>query len=55
MALPEAYRLTVHLFYYEDYSVQEIARVLGLPQTTVRTRLFRGRELLKKALKEESP
>lgn len=54
MALPEAYRLTVHLFYYEDYSVQEIARVLGLPQTTVRTRLFRGRQLLRQALEEET-
>ena len=53
--LPEAYRIVIHLHYYEDYPVREIARVLRLPQATVKTRLFRGRELLKKALKEESP
>ena len=54
-ALPEVYRIVIHLHYYEDYPVREIARVLRLPQATVKTRLFRGRELLKKALKEESP
>lgn len=53
--LPEAYRVVIHLHYYEDYPVKEIARVLRLPQATVKTRLFRGRELLKEALKEETP
>lgn len=53
--LPEAYRIVIHLHYYEDYPVGEIARILRLPQATVKTRLFRGRELLKKALKEETP
>ena len=53
-ALPEPYRVVIHLHYYEDYSVKEIARILRLPQATVKTRLFRGRELLKNALKEES-
>ena len=54
-ALPEPYRIVIHLHYYEDYPVREIARVLRLPQATVKTRLFRGRELLKKALKEDTP
>lgn len=53
--LPEAYRIVIHLHYYEDYPVREIASILRLPQATVKTRLFRGRELLKKSLKEESP
>ena len=53
-ALPEAYRIAVHLHYYEDYSIREIARILRLPQATVKTRLFRGRQLLRQALEEES-
>lgn len=30
MRLPEKYRIVVHLFYYEDYSVNEIADILKL-------------------------
>ena len=52
-ALPEIYRIAVHLHYYEDYSVREIARILRLPQATVKTRLFRGRQLLRQSLGEE--
>lgn len=51
--LPEAYRIVIHLHYYEDYSVKEIARILRLPQATVKTRLFRGRKLLRTSLEEE--
>ncbi len=43
LALPEPYRLPLHLFYYEGLSVAEIASVLGLRPGTVRTRLCRGR------------
>ena len=50
MALPEKYRVTLYLFYYEELSTKEIAELLGLRQTAVTTRLFRGRELLKKRL-----
>ena len=53
--LPEVYRIVVHLYYYEDYPVKEIARILRLPQAAVKTRLFRGRQLLRKALEEETP
>ena len=42
----------IHLHYYEDYATQEIAEILGIPAATVRTRLRRGRELLKKKLME---
>ena len=55
MDLPEVYRIVVHLYYYEDYPVKEIARILRLPQAAVKTRLFRGRQLLRKALEEETP
>lgn len=53
MRLPEKYRTVIHLFYYEDYAVKEIAEILGLSESNVKVRLTRGREMLRKALKEE--
>ena len=52
MNLPETYRLVIHLYYYEDYSVAEIGRILALTESNVKVRLSRGRQLLKKALQE---
>lgn len=52
-ALPEKYSAPVHLYYYEGYSIKEIARLLGLPAPTVGTRLARGRERLRQLLKED--
>ena len=52
MALPEKYRLVIHLYYYEDYSVQEIGRILGIRVSNVKVRLSRGRQLLKATLQE---
>ena len=52
MGLPEKYRLVIHLFYYEDYHVAEIAKILALTETSVKVRLSRGRQLLKKNLQE---
>ena len=53
MSLPEKYRLVIHLYYYEDYSVAEIGRILALTESNVKVRLSRGRQLLKKSLQEE--
>ncbi|MBD5493778.1 MAG: RNA polymerase sigma factor [Lachnospiraceae bacterium] len=53
MKLPEKYRIVIHLYYYEDYSVREIADILRLSESNVKVRLSRGRSLLKEALKEE--
>ena len=50
--MPEKYRLVIHLFYYEDYTVAEIGRILGLTESNVKVRLSRGRQLLKKNLQE---
>lgn len=50
MALPTKYRMAVHLFYYEGYSVQEIAELTGEKVTTVTTRLNRAREKLRDLL-----
>ena len=52
-ALPETYSSVIHLYYYEGYSIKEIAKLLGLPAPTVGTRLARGRERLRQLLKEE--
>lgn len=43
----------IHLFYYEDYLVREIAEILKLSESNVKVRLSRGRALLKDSLKEE--
>jgi RNA polymerase sigma-70 factor, ECF subfamily len=45
-ALPERFRRTLSLFYYEDRSINEVATMLGTPEGTVKTNLFRGRALL---------
>lgn len=48
--LPERYRSVIHLYYYEGYSIKEIASILKLPSATVGTRLSRARSLLKNIL-----
>ena len=53
MKLPEKYRIVIHLFYYEDYAIREIAEILHLSESNVKVRLSRGRVLLKQSLKEE--
>ena len=53
MGLPEKYRIIVHLFYYEDYSVREIADILNISESNVKIRLMRARTLLKEVLMEE--
>ena len=52
-ALPEPYSAVIHLYYYEGYSIKEIAKLLGVPTPTVGTRLARGRERLRRLLKED--
>ena len=54
MSLPEKYRTVLYLFYYEDYSVKEIAKLLGVSQSAVTTRLSRARQTLKSELTEVS-
>ena len=50
-ALPASQRAAVHLFYYEGYSTQEIAKILGQRPGTVRSHLSRARETLRQMLK----
>lgn len=51
--LPGKYRDVIHLFYYEELSIEEISRLLNRKPSTVRTQLVRARELLRGFMKEE--
>ena len=53
MNLPDKYRIVIHLFYYEDYTIREIAEILQISESNVKVRLSRGRTLLKETLQEE--
>jgi len=52
-SLSSKYRIVIHLFYYEQLSVEEIANILGQKESTVRTWLTRARKKLSELLKEE--
>ncbi len=51
-SLPPKYRVVVHLYNYEDYSVSEIAEMLGIRESSVQTQLMRARNKLKIKLSE---
>ena len=53
-ALPEKYRLCVALHHLDGYTVPEIARMLRLPQTTVKARIRIGIEKMRKMLEVEA-
>ena len=48
--LPPKYRAVIHLYYYDGYPQDEIARILGITRTAVQTRMQRARNLLEKEL-----
>ena len=51
--LPLKYRAVIHLFYYEDLSIEEISESLNQKPSTIRTQLTRARYKLKEILKED--
>jgi RNA polymerase sigma factor (sigma-70 family) len=51
-ALPDKFRVVIHLFYHEGYQTAQIAKILDMKEATVRSNLARGRERLKNVLKE---
>lgn len=53
LTLPVKYREVIHLYYYEGYSTKELATILARRETTIRTQLQRGRDLLRLKLKED--
>ena len=52
MNLDKKYSVPIMLFYYEGYSTAEISTMIGVPEKTVSTRLFRARTKLKDYLQE---
>ena len=52
MKLPKKYSVVLHLYYYEGYSVKEIAQILEISESNVQTRLMRARNKLKENLQE---
>ncbi|WP_127588336.1 RNA polymerase sigma factor [Paenibacillus koleovorans] len=53
LRLPVKYKAVIHLHYYEDYSVKQIAETLQIGESAVKMRLARGRQLLKLELEGE--
>ncbi|TKI76653.1 sigma-70 family RNA polymerase sigma factor [Bacillus mycoides] len=52
MNLPIKYREVIYLFYYKELSIKEIAIVIEVKENTIKTRLKKAKELLKKGLEE---
>ena len=50
LQLPEKYRNVIYLFYYEEYTAVEIAKILGRKENTIYTWLSRGKEILRRQL-----
>ena len=53
LTLEERQRVVLELFYVEQYSLKEIARIINVPVGTVKSRLNRGRKQLRKCFEEE--
>lgn len=54
LSLPAEYKTVVYMYYYEDYTTEEIANALHCPHATVRSRLARARKRLRSLLGGES-
>ena len=51
--LPQKYGLVIHLFYFEELSVAEIAQLTEQKESTVKSQLHRARQMLRNLLGEE--
>ena len=52
IALPEKYKSAIILFYYNEYTVEEISKTLKISKSAVKKRLQRGRDILKLELED---
>lgn len=50
--MPIDFKEVILLYYYEEYGIKEISEILGIPEGTVKSRLFRGREFIKNYLEK---
>ena len=53
MQIPDEYREPLVLFYRQDQSTRQVAELMGLPEATVRTRLHRGRQMLREQVESK--
>ena len=51
--LPEKYRISLYLYYYEEYSAREIADMMGVKEAAVNQYLTRGRRKLRSIITDE--
>ncbi|MCQ1531357.1 RNA polymerase sigma factor [Lutispora saccharofermentans] len=51
--LPEIYSTVMIMYYFQEFSPQEISDILGVPRKTIDTRLFRARNLIKERIKRK--
>ena len=51
-ALSDGYRIPLLLYYMENQNVASIAKLLSIPQGTVKSRLYKARKLLEKELED---
>lgn len=54
LKLPPKYKESILLYYYQELDTPEISKVLGIPESTIRSRLFRARDMLKNNLDKET-
>ena len=54
LLLPRKYRVVIYLYYYEEYSIREIAGMLGKKESTIQTQLARARKKLKQIIQCKS-
>ncbi len=50
LRLPEKYKTVIYLYYYEEYSIKEISKILKSNESTIGTRLSRGKKILENKL-----
>ena len=48
--LNKKYRIPIYLYYYEGYSIEEIAKLLKISKSAIKMRLSRAKEILKKEM-----
>lgn len=50
--LPDDKRVCIVLYYFEQCTISEIAEILGIPEGTVKSRLYNGRKILEREFKK---
>lgn len=53
LQLPPKYSVVIYLFYCEDLKISEISKILNVTQSTVKSRLARGRKQLREIIERE--